>query len=93
MWPRFHPRRAPSELCRGQELKDSTAHRPSGCLAFGQLLGGRDPAVALDPPLEIEQAVEPGRRWLVKIGDLPEMVDAGVIEPLLQSRVDARAAA
>src|SRR5262245_44909855 len=62
----------------------------SGRLTFDQLLGGGDPTVALDAALEIEQPVEPRQRLLVEIGDLPEVVDANVIEPLLQPGVDVR---
>src|SRR4029453_10247601 len=83
----LYPRRRRSARRRARKLKDLGAPA-SGSLPFDQLLGGRDPTVALDPPLEIEQAVEPGRPLLVKIGDLPEVVDTGIIEPLLQSWVD-----
>ncbi len=65
----------------------------SGRRAFlGELLGRGDPAVAGHAALEVERAIERLRHLHVEIGDLPEMVDANVVEALLELRIDARQA-
>src|SRR5262249_17252307 len=55
---------------------------------FDELLGLAAPVFLLDLTLELELAVEGRAAVGVKIGNLPEVVDPGVVEPLLDLRRD-----
>src|SRR5262245_28066067 len=64
----------------------------SCCLPLGQLLGGGNPVVARNASPEVERAVKGLQPIRIEVGDLPEVIDANVVEPLLQFDVHARQA-
>src|SRR5438105_180277 len=68
---------------------DFTISPRSGRLALGELLGGGNPVVSRDAPSEVERSVERLGRLRIEIGDLPEVVDADIVEPLFQLDVDS----
>src|ERR1700730_2412721 len=59
-------------------------------LTFGQLLGGADPVVARDAAPQGERLVEQRRVLHAEDQNLPEVVDAYVVETLLELDIDAR---
>src|SRR5215831_10719918 len=62
----------------------------SSRLPLCQLLGGGNPVVAGNASSKVERAVEGLQGLRIEIGDLPEVIDADVVEPLLEFDVHPR---